>query len=197
MKKKMAKYVLASGLLIVSSTLSAGEMASPTMLANNCTGCHGAQGSSKGPAIPTIAQMSEETFIEAMKSYKSGDRPSTIMGRLAKGYSDEEIEVMAGYFAKQTFVRYAQDYDAAKAAKGKELHEKYCEKCHVDGGVKDEDGSSILAGQWMPYLHFNMADFQEGTREMTKKMKKRMDAMVKEQGEESLDDIIHFYGSHQ
>lgn len=195
-KKVVHTILLVSG-LSVSSGVFADEMASPTMLANNCIGCHGTGGSSTGPATPSIAGVSEDTFIEAMKGYKSGDRPATIMGRIAKGYSDEEIEAMAGYFSQQTFVRYAQNHDAAKAANGEKLHKKYCEKCHVDGGIKDEDGSSILAGQWIPYLEYSVADFRAGNRDMTKKMKKRMEAMVKEQGEESLDDIIQFYGSHQ
>jgi len=196
--KKIANYTLLIGGLLINNAVSADDgIASATLLANNCTGCHGANGSSMGPAIPTIAGISQDSFIEAMKGYKEDERPATIMGRIAKGYNDKEIEVMADYFAKQTFVRYTQNYDADKAAKGKKLHEKYCEKCHVDGGTKDEDGSSVLAGQWMPYLHFSMEDFHAGNREMTKKMKKRLDAMVKEQGEESLDNIVHFYGSHQ
>jgi sulfide dehydrogenase cytochrome subunit len=35
-----------------------------------------------------------------MKAFKSGERPATLMDRIAKGYTDEEIEAMAKYFAE-------------------------------------------------------------------------------------------------
>ncbi len=53
-----------------------------------------------------------------MEGYKSGDIPSTIMGRLATGYSDEDIAAMAGYFEKQKYVPVKQDADAAKVTDG-------------------------------------------------------------------------------
>ncbi|EXI71532.1 MAG: Flavocytochrome c cytochrome subunit [Candidatus Accumulibacter sp. SK-11] len=36
-----------------------------------------------------------------MKAFKNGTRPATIMHQLAKGYTDEEIAILAEYFAKQ------------------------------------------------------------------------------------------------
>jgi cytochrome c553 len=37
-----------------------------------------------------------------MKAFRDGTRPATIMHQLAKGYSDEQIELMAEYFARQS-----------------------------------------------------------------------------------------------
>lgn len=68
------------------------------MLANTCTGCHGNKGESKG-AAPSINGLSAEQMEQAMLDYKSGKRPATVMDRIAKGYSDEEITAMAEYFA--------------------------------------------------------------------------------------------------
>jgi len=189
MTHKIAKYALL--LLGVNQPVLSAERV--PLLVGNCIACHGPAGSSLGPAIPTIAGMSPDTFKEAMKFYQTGERPSTIMGRLAKGYSEKDFEVMADYFSKLTFVRYPQAVDAEKAKKGQALHEEFCEKCHVDNGFTDEDGSSVLAGQWLPYLQFSLADFQAGKREMTKKMKGRLEKMLKVYGEGSLDEIAHFY----
>jgi len=74
--------------------------ATPTgqMLAYTCAGCHGNNGVSKG-AIPSIDGLSAEQMVQAMQNYKSGERPGTIMNRIAKGYSEEEIKAMAEYFA--------------------------------------------------------------------------------------------------
>ncbi len=180
-------------------TATAAKPVSPRglMLANTCVGCHGQGGSSLGPATPTISGMAIDTFTDAMKAYREGKRPSTVMGRLAKGYTDEDIAEMANYFVTQKFVRVAQKTDPAKVKAGKKLHKDNCEKCHEEGGFKDEDGSSILAGQWLPYLQFQMADFNAKKREMPEKMAKRLNAMIKDNGDKSLEEVAHFYASQQ
>lgn len=68
------------------------------MLGNTCTGCHGNKGISKG-AAPSINNYSAEQMVQAMQDYKSGKRPGTVMDRIAKGYSDEEIKAMADFLA--------------------------------------------------------------------------------------------------
>jgi len=167
------------------------------MLANTCAGCHGTNGSSVGPASPTIAGISHDYFIETMEAYKKAERPSTIMTRIAKGYTEEEIKLMAKFFSKQKFVRYEQTYDRKKAKLGKKLHKKYCEKCHEDAGRSAEDDAGILAGQWEPYLRFTMQDFTSGNRSMEKKMKKKMDKLQKARGDQGVDALIHFYSSQK
>lgn len=169
---------------------------SASMLANTCAGCHGTDGVSNGPATPTIAGMSSEYFIESMKAYREGTRPATIMNRIAKGYSDEEIKAMAGYFAKQKFVRIQQDSDDKLAKKGKNLHKKYCEKCHEDGGRSADDGG-ILAGQMMPYLHYSFSDFMDGSRDMPKKMKRQVEKMHEAAGDEGIEELVNYYGSQK
>lgn len=195
------QYKILGSALLVTSGLLAGSPAwavdQGAMLGNTCAGCHGTNGSSVGPATPNIAGMSKDTLVEAMKAYASGDRKSTIMGRIAKGYTEDQINAMADFFAKQTLQVSAQEADAALAKAGAKLHEEYCEKCHEDGGKKDEDGSSILAGQWMPYLHFAFEDFESGSREAPKKMKTKVEAMLKEHGKEAVEQVINFYGSQK
>jgi sulfide dehydrogenase cytochrome subunit len=195
------KYTQISGVaLLLAGGLMAGSSAWAVergdLLAYTCVGCHGPNGQSGGPASPSIAGLGEDTLYEMMKAFQSS-RPSTIMGRLAKGYTDEELKQMSAYFAKQKPAPQAQQVDAAKAEKGAKLHEEYCEKFHEEKGAKDSDGSGILAGQVLTYLQYQMADFNAGTREMGKKMAKRMEAMVKEHGDGSLDEISHFYASQK
>jgi sulfide dehydrogenase cytochrome subunit len=163
------------------------------MLANTCAGCHGTHGSSVGPASPTIAGISYDYFIETMSAYQSGTRPSTIMSRIAKGYTITEIELMAGYFSQQPFIRQKQEYAQNKAKLGKILHDNYCEKCHEDAGRSVEDDAGILAGQWNAYLRFTLEDFTSGHRQMEKKMKKQMDKLLKSKGDEGIDALVHFY----
>jgi sulfide dehydrogenase cytochrome subunit len=167
----------------------------PPLVVAPCISCHGPGGSSVGPATPSIAGMDNEVFVEMMEEYKEGGGSPTIMGRIAKGYSADDFNVMANYFTNQRRVNHPQVWEADKANRGAKRHKKYCEKCHEENGRESE--SSILAGQWMPYLQFSLADFKSGKREMGKKMKKRLKKMVRKYGEDSLDDIVHFYGSQK
>lgn len=168
------------------------------MLADTCSGCHGTDGASGGPAIPTIGGLNGEYFTEVMKAYRDGTAYSTIMGRLAKGYSDEEIGLMAAFFAKQPFVPAKQEFDAKLVDKGAKLHDKFCEKCHSEGGkVIEGEEYYVMAGQWIPYLHFTMVDFLEGRREMPKKMRSKVDDLMKKEKEAGLDALYSYYASQQ
>ena len=69
------------------------------MAAQTCAGCHGTQGYIEHSAYVPLAGMPRETFINAMRSFADGSRPSTLMGPLARAFTDEEIAAMADYFS--------------------------------------------------------------------------------------------------
>jgi len=95
------------------------------ILAASCAGCHGPKGNSEGPATPTISGISQAYFTLAMDQYLQGQRNSTIMKRIAKGYSWDQIRALANYFAAQPMVPPNQSYDRLKARRGKKLHMIY------------------------------------------------------------------------
>ena len=68
------------------------------IIANACTSCHGVDGHST-TAIPTIAGMDPAIFIQMMNGFRNDSIAVTIMNRIAKAYSDEQIEMLAAYFA--------------------------------------------------------------------------------------------------
>jgi sulfide dehydrogenase cytochrome subunit len=190
--RKTLTVILGSGLLLGATHLSAAGPTA-TMLADTCVGCHGPEGSSVGPAIPSIAGMSAEYFNTTMQEYKKDARHGTVMNRIAKGYSDEEIALMADYFAKQEFIRYPQKLDAAQVEAGAKLYEDSCSKCHDEKGALADDDAGILAGQWMPYLTYSMQDFTSGKREMPKKMRKKVEKLSSSE----LDAVLQFFASQQ
>jgi sulfide dehydrogenase cytochrome subunit len=163
------------------------------MLADTCAGCHGTDGASAGPATPSLAGMSEIYMVDTMLAFKSGERPGTIMGRIAKGYSEEEFKLMGSVFAKQPVAKTSQTLDAAKVKAGSKLFGKNCEKCHDEYGGLADDDSGILASQWLPYLQYSMEDFQGGSREMAKKMKKKVDKL----SDDELEALLQFFASQQ
>lgn len=189
----MISAVLAGGMM-ATSTAYAG-MDRGTMLANTCAGCHGPMGVSQGPATPSIAGMSPDYFIESMTAYAMGDRPSSIMMRIAKGYTEEDYAAMAAYFSKQKFISAPQTTDPKKVAKGQKHHDKYCEKCHSEGGSLADDDAGILAGQWRPYLQYNLYDFTSGNRDMPKKMAKKLNKLYDKKGQQGIDELIEYYSS--
>jgi sulfide dehydrogenase cytochrome subunit len=202
--KTITRVLLVAGLAFgISSMASAADKpktvtgAGASMLADTCAGCHGTDGASGGPASPSIGGLSQAYFVELMQGFASGEIPSTIMGRIAKGYTKEEIKAIAAYYNGKPFVPAKQDFDKDKASKGAKLHEKYCEKCHEDGGKVVEDDTGRLAGQWAPYLHATMKDFISGKREMTRKMKKRVMELHVKQGDDAFDALIDYYASQQ
>ena len=91
--------MLSAGLLFVQ-TGQAEELSRAAMLSASCEGCHGTYGRSPG-AIPSIAGKSAEYLREALQSFRSGEKPATVMGRHVKGYSEEEIRLISEYFSKQ------------------------------------------------------------------------------------------------
>ena len=48
-----------------------------------------------------LAGMKREDIVQKMLDFKNGRKPATVMHQLAKGYSDEQIAAIAGYFAAQ------------------------------------------------------------------------------------------------
>jgi sulfide dehydrogenase cytochrome subunit len=204
---KLALLAGAAALGLSTATLAADAAApapelmsgaSARMLSETCAGCHGTDGASVGPAIPTIAGMNGEYFVELMQGYKKDEVYGTIMNRIAKGYTEEEIALMATFFAGKKFVAAKQEFDEGLTKTGLKLHDKYCEKCHSEGGkILEDEEYYILAGQWTPYLKNAMADFMEERREMPKKMKKKLDKLIKKEGDAGLEALFAYYASEQ
>ena len=72
-------------------------------LAAQCANCHGTNGNAQ-PGGFTLAGRDRKYIIDQMAAFKSGARSgpnATIMHQLAKGYSDDQIALMADYFSAQ------------------------------------------------------------------------------------------------
>ena len=90
----------AIGLLLFAATAQAAVDAHSRNLAASCAACHGTNGHSVG-AMPVLAGMDKTLFVNQMKDFKSGARTGTVMHHHAKGYTDEEFEKLADFFAAQ------------------------------------------------------------------------------------------------
>ncbi len=71
-------------------------------LAANCAQCHGTGGRpAPGSKLPQLAGRKREDLRGLLEAFKEGRTRSTVMGQLAHGYSDAEIDALADYFARQ------------------------------------------------------------------------------------------------
>jgi cytochrome subunit of sulfide dehydrogenase len=98
----MRTWMLAPALLMAAAPWAA--LAQDAHLARNlaatCANCHGTNGQARGDMKP-LAGMSAGKIVAAVADFKSGAQPATIMHQIAKGYTDEQIRLVAAYFAAQ------------------------------------------------------------------------------------------------
>lgn len=194
-KRKMTKRLAAAVLLAALLTGTAVAQPSGKMLGDTCAGCHGTLGASAGLAMPTLAGMPDDFIRLAMREFRDGQRYSTIMGRIAKGYTDGDIDAMAAYFSRQPWQKARQEADERLAAAGKRIHHKKCEACHRDNGTSTDLDMPRLAGQWRTYLDLMMIQARNPKRgfHQSPDMKTVMERLT----EQDLAALANFYVSQQ
>ncbi len=99
-----AKFSLLACLAVASaSSPSWAQTVDPNLgrnMAANCANCHGTNGASVG-GTAVLAGQSRETLVKALTEFREGKRPATIMHQLSKGYSNEQIALIAAYLSTQ------------------------------------------------------------------------------------------------
>jgi cytochrome subunit of sulfide dehydrogenase len=70
-------------------------------LAASCAACHGSEGRSVTAEVIALAGLPKQHIVSQMKAFRDGTRPATVMHQLARGYTDAQIDLVAGYFAAQ------------------------------------------------------------------------------------------------
>ena len=164
-------------------------------LVNNCASCHGTFGQSSGPATPTISGMKSSYIATVMKDYQSGERAATVMDRIAKGYTNEEIQRIADILSEQPYVAAEQSVDLGLAGQGETLHLENCASCHTSNGRSDFWTGTRLAGQWKPYLETTLLDYAQGRSQGPEEMMTQIDAVFESEGEDGIKALAAFYAN--
>ena len=68
--------------------------------AASCSGCHAASPNA-GTPVPPLAGRPASDIVSQMAAFKAGQRPGTIMDRIAKGFSDDEVRAIAAWYQSQ------------------------------------------------------------------------------------------------
>lgn len=94
---------IAASTLVLTGGAAFGQTAQTLhtrSLAATCANCHGTDGKAvQGTAMTQLAGLPRDYIVAQMQAFRDGKRPATVMHQLAKGYSNEQIDALATYFA--------------------------------------------------------------------------------------------------
>ena len=162
-------------------------------LAHRCLGCHGRDGNSTHPAMPSLAGQNASYLIKAMQTYRDRKRREKMMVDVAKGLSDDAIQRNAIYFATRTPAKVVTG--TAKSTKfdpmgdGEKLAAS-CNGCHGPKGVSNTQGTPSLAGQQEAYLRSAITTYRNGERQHP-----MMQTLTRYLSDTDIEKLGFYYGS--
>ena len=131
---------------------------------NLCAACHGPNGNSDNPAVPSIAQQPAQFISTALYQYREGNRKDPQMSPMAANLSNADMNELAAYFSKQKAAAPKHQSKPEDAANGQALAKKYnCSQCHGHTMLGQQHIPRI-AGQQYEYLRVQLKGFKAGTR---------------------------------
>lgn len=94
------------GALAAAAPLGAGAQAPDALygrsLAATCANCHGTDGRTvQGSAVPGLAGMPRDYMLQQLRAFRDGSRPATVMHQIVRGYSESQLDSIAGYLSAQ------------------------------------------------------------------------------------------------
>jgi cytochrome c553 len=90
--------VLTGVICLGASFLATADALQVRGMASSCFSCHGTFGIAQ-PGMESLAGKTKDDLVQKMMDFKSGKKPASLMHQLSKGYSDQQIEQLADYFA--------------------------------------------------------------------------------------------------
>lgn len=160
-----------------------------------CESCHGPNGNSVTPLLPSIAEQ-PRTFLENQLVYFREElRHAPVMQGIAKGMPDELINALAKHFAAQKATSVEKSpAEPAKMMRGAELATKHhCGQCHKPR-FEGQGQIARLAGQREDYLLDAMKGYKAGTRSAADTT---MTEVLGPLGEQDLAVLAHFLSRYE
>lgn len=160
-------------LVLIGLTGTAAARGNIDVLARTCNNCHGVGGVSAGASMPSIGGLPQDYLRNIMKQWKYDERSAITMNRIVKGFSDDEIDALAAYFAKQPWVPVPQKAAPEVLAKGKTAIAENCADCHGAAGNDPDVDAPRINGQWSRYMELELQKYQSKEFKMPhRKMRK-------------------------
>jgi cytochrome c553 len=94
------KHWLVATVLLATAAGAHAQVNQIKVWAAACANCHGTNGRAE-PGMESLAGKNKDEMVKTLLAYKAGTKPATIMHQISKGYTDEQLTQIAGYFAAQ------------------------------------------------------------------------------------------------
>jgi cytochrome c553 len=142
----------------------AADAAAGMQKAQACVACHGAEGSSVLPTVPSLAGQPAQFIATQLLMFREGRRKDAQMSPFAQGLSNTDLNNIAAYFAAQKLSLLDAKTDAATAENGARIAKQFnCTQCH-GATLLGQQHIPRLAGQQSEYLKTQLRGFKAGTR---------------------------------
>ena len=158
--------VLAAALLyaVPGSTPAWPQGASTAERVVLCAGCHGEDGNSRLPQVPSLAGQPEFFLVSQLFLFREGVRNVPGMSELLKGLKDDDLVALAGHFAALEPKASEETIDPALVKRGAALVEPMrCASCHLPS-FAGQDQMPRLAKQRIDYLIHSLKQFRDNKR---------------------------------
>lgn len=168
----------------------ADSFAQAKEIAQACAACHGADGNSEVPGMPSVAGQPSLYLEAALKSYRDGKRAHEVMQAFTASLSDPDIALISAYYAatKPTHQNGPVDGDLAAGA----TTAAACVSCHGSDGNSDDPASPRLAGLQPDYLAAAIRAYRDGTREHA-----MMTDFVEALKDGTIENVAAFYATQK
>ena len=154
--------------------IRAGDGQHGSIVAMNCTACHGEGGESTSMIIPSLAGMDAAVIYKQLDDFRSGKRSGGVMNGIAMALSEKDSADVAAYFASRP-VGLHEDPPDDSNSQGQDTARRLifvgdpergippCAGCH--GPLGHKIGAPVLTGQHSAYIAWQLAAFAQGTRQ--------------------------------
>ena len=152
---------LATTLLCVFPFVAQAEMPAK---AASCVGCHGVNGNSSMPGVPSLAAQNSRYIYLQLRDFQEGRRHNDMMTPMTTGLSRDDMKEIAAYFSEQKLSSKNFKADPAKAKLGQaKADETLCAMCHL-GEFVGQNEIPKVAGQNYDYVVKTLKDFKAKNR---------------------------------
>jgi cytochrome c553 len=159
-----AIFTAASLVLTVPHASRAAEPAAGMQKAQICIACHGPDGSSANPVIPSLAGQPVQFVATQLFMFREGRRKDAQMSPFAINLSNTDMNDIAAYFAAQKLAPPAHATAPDVAEAGARLARQYnCVQCH-GSALLGQQHIPRLAGQQYDYIKMQLRGFKASTR---------------------------------
>ncbi|WP_176442620.1 c-type cytochrome [Noviherbaspirillum humi] len=132
--------------------------------AQACAACHGPEGNSTNPAIPSLSAQPKQFIVSALYQFREGKRKNEQMTPMAAGLSNADMNDLAAYFAMQKAPAPQHKTKPENIDPGKRLTAQHnCIACHA-GNLMGQQHIPRIAGQHEAYLREQLRGFKASTR---------------------------------